>query len=273
MTLDYRLSLRAKSGIIAQEEIKMSTVPPPMPQGAPPPKKTSPLVWILGGIAVLMCGVMLTCGIGAYMLTRAVKNAGFDPDLMQRNPGLAMTKMAAALHPDLEVISTNDRTGKITMREKSTGKTLTFKFDPDKKTLVMAGDDGQEVKISTSGDGANGSVAISTADGTMKYGAGSGKAPDWVPVYPGSTTAAAYSAQNNDGSQNTFTFKSQDAASKVVAFYQEQLKATGFTVTQVLGDQGGLVTGENAEKKRTLTVTIGSSAEGTEGSVMAIEKK
>ncbi len=248
----------------------MSTAPPPMPQGpGAPAKKTSPLVWILGGIAVLMCGVMLMCGVGAFVAYRAVKSAGFDPDLMQRNPGLALTKMAAALHPDLEVVSTNDRTGKITMREKSTGKIMTFKFDPDKKTLVVTDDEGKEVKITSSGDGAT----ISSGDGTLKYGAGSEKAPDWVPVYPGASTVGTFSAQNNDGSQNTFTFKTKDASSKVVAFYQDQLKAAGFAVTQALGDQGGLITGESAEKKRTITVTIGSSAEGTEGSVMAVEKK
>ncbi len=252
----------------------MSTMPPAMPpQGAPQKKKTSPLVWILGGIAVLMCGVMLTCGVAAFMLTRAVKNAGFDPDLMQKNPGLAMAKMVAAIHPDAQVVSTNDREGKIVIRDKSTGKLMTFKFDPEKKTLVLAGDDGQEVKITASGDGSNGTVAISSPDGTVKYGAGSEKAPDWVPVYPGSTTAATYSAQANDGLQNTFTFKTKDPAAKVVSFYQDQLKAAGFTVTQVLGDQGGLVTGETAEKKRTITVTIGSTSDGTEGSVMAIEKK
>jgi len=253
----------------------MSTVPPSLPPQNPgaQAKKTSPLVWILGGVAVLMCGIMITCGIGAYVAYRAVKSAGFDPELMQRNPGLAMTKMAVALHPDLEVVSTNERTGKITMREKSTGKIMTFKFDPDKKTLVVTDDNGKEAKISVSGDGNTGSLTVESAEGKVQYGAGTMKAPSWVPVYPGSSATGTFSADAPDGSQNTFTFKTKDAASKVVAFYQDQLKAGGFTVTQMLGDQGGLVTGETADKKRTITVTIGSSADGTEGSVMSVEKK
>ena len=254
----------------------MSTVPPPMPPGSPqgaPAKKTSPLVWILGGIVVLMCGVTLMCGVGAFVAYRAVKSVGFDPDLMQRNPGLAITKMAAAMHPDMEVISTNDRTGKITMREKSTGKVVTFKFDADQKTLVVVGDDGKEVKITASGDGSTGALAISSAEGSMKYGAAAGKAPDWVPVYPGASTTGTFSAQSSDGDQNTFTFRTKDPAAKVAAFYQEQFKSGGFTVTQMISDQGGLISGENADKKRTVTVTLGSTSEGTEGSVMAVEKK
>jgi len=250
----------------------MASAPPSMPQGTPP-KKTSPLVWILGGIVVVMCGITLMCGAVAFLGYRAAKNIGFDADLMQRNPGLAITKMAAALHPDMEVISTNDRTGNITMREKSTGKVMTFKFDPDQKTLVVVGDDGKEVKITSSGDGDKGSLAISSADGTLKYGNAAGKAPDWVPIYPGAATTGTFSASNNEGDQNTFTFKTKDPTAKVVAFYQEQLKGGGYSVTQMISDQGGLVSGENAEKKRTLTVTLGSTAEGTEGSVMAVQKK
>jgi hypothetical protein len=252
----------------------MATAPPPMPQGpGTPAKKTSPLVWILGGVVVLMCGVMMMCGVGAFLAYRAVKNAGFDPDLMQRNPGLAITKMAAALHPDYEVISTNDRTGKITMREKSTGKVMTFKFDPDRKTLVIADEDGKEVKI-TGGD-SNGSLSISSSDGSVKMGAGAAatKPPDWVPVYPGASTTGTFSAQGNEGSQNTFSFKTNDAPSKVVVFYQDQLKAAGFTVTQVTTDQGGMITGEAADKRRTITVTVGSSGGGAQGSVLAVEKK
>ncbi len=244
----------------------MSTVPPPMPPNSgAPAKKTSPLVWILGGVAILICCVTLTCAVGGYFAYRAVKNAGFDPDLMQKNPGLALAKMAAAMNPNAEVLSTNDRTGKITIRDKSTGKVMTMKFDPEKKTLVVIDDDGKE---------ASGTVTVESADGTVKYGANTNiKAPAWVPMYPGANAQGTFSAEAKDGAQNTFTFKTSDSPAKVIAFYQDQLKAAGFTVTQMTSDQGGLVTGEMADKSKTITVTVGSSAEGTQGSVMAVEKK
>lgn len=253
----------------------MSAMPPQMPPQGPgaPAKKTSPLVWILGGVVVLMCGIMLTCGIGAFFAYRMVKNAGFDPDLMQRNPGLALTKMAAALHPDLQIVSTNERTGKIVMRDKSTGKMMTFKFDPDKKSLVMTGEDGKEVTINASGDGSTGSLSVESAEGSMKLGAGAAKAPSWVPIYPGASTVGTFSAQGPEADNNSFTFKTKDDPSKVIAYYQEQLKAGGFTLTQMTTDKGGLVSGETADKRRNITVTVGSSADGTEGSVLSVEKK
>jgi hypothetical protein len=255
----------------------MSTVPPSLPPQNPgvPAKKTSPLVWILGGVVVLMFGVMLTCAVGGFLAYRAVKNVtGFDPDLMQRNPGLAIAKMAGALHPNYEIVSTDERNGKITMREKGSGKVMTFKFDPDKKMLVMIDEEtGNQVKITSTGDGSTGTLTAQSADGTVKYGVGTAKAPDWVPVYPGASMASTISAQGPQGDQNSFTFKTGDAASKVIAFYQEQLKSGGFTVTQMTSDQGGLVTGETADKKRSITVTVGSSGSGTEGSILTVEKK
>jgi len=247
-------------------------LPPQVPVA--PVKKTSPWVWILGGLVVLMFGGMLTCGVIGFLAVRAVKNAGFDPDLMKRNPGLAMAKMAAAVNPNMETVSTNERTGTITMRDKTSGKVVTFKFDTEKKSLVVVGDDGQEVKFSANGDGKNGSVTVQSSEGTMKFGAAAGNtAPAWVPVYPGSSPQGTMATQTKEGSSNTFTFKTSDTASKVIAYYQDQLKSGGFEVKlMTTGEQGGMVTAEDAGKKRTIIVTVGTSNEGTQGSVMAVEK-
>jgi hypothetical protein len=253
-----------------------SAMPPGMPPQGPgaPAKKTSPLVWILGGLAVLMFGGMLMCGVVGFLAVRAVKNAGFDPDLMKRNPGLAMAKMAAAVNPNLETVRTNERAGTITMREKSTGKIITFRFDPDKKSLVVVGDDGKEVRFSASGEGKDGAVTVQSSEGTMRFGAAAGNtAPAWVPVYPGSSPQGTMATQTKEGSSNTFTFKTSDAAGKVLTYYQDQLKSAGFKINLVSsGDQGGMVQAEDSDKKRTIIVTVGTSAEGTQASVMAVEK-
>src|SRR6185437_11270453 len=70
--------------------------PQGMPPQGPPAKKPNVLMWILiaiGGIVVLG---MVAVGVTSYLFVRTVshvvKEAGFDPDLMQRNPGLAMAK-------------------------------------------------------------------------------------------------------------------------------------------------------------------------------------
>ena len=250
----------------------MGAMPPNMPpQGQPPVKKTSPLVWILGGIAVLFFGGMITCGIVGFMATRMLKNAGFDADEMKRNPAIAMVKMATALNKNLELVSSNERTGTVTMRDKQSGKTVTYKYDQGTKTLQVVGDNGETVTMS--GDGNKGAVTVKTAEGTVKYGAQGGSAPSWVPVYPGSTPQVNLSADTNGEKQNNFTFTTKEPVAKVVEYYQAQLKAGGLKVNVVsTGDDGGMVQASDDAKKRTLIVTIGSSKGETTGSVMSIEK-
>ena len=242
------------------------------PQG---PKKSNALMWILVSLGILAVFVFVAFSVGSYLLYRTVKNAGFDPDLMRKNPGLAVTKMVTTLHPDMQVVSSDDSAGTVTVREKSTGKLLTFRFDPDKKTLVIVGDDGKQVKFSASGDDKTGSVQVDTGDGTVKFGAGAGNStPAWAPVYPGTTPQGSFSAQTGEGSSNTYTFKTRDPASKVLEYFKQQLTAAGFKVTTVAAtDQGGMVQASDDGEKRSVMITAGTSGEGTEGSVTTIEKK
>jgi hypothetical protein len=253
----------------------MSSPTPPnfQPQGQPPvAKKTSIWVWIIGGIAIFLFAITLTCGVIGYMGMRMIKSAGFDSELMKSNPGLAMAKMVTAMNPDLETVKTNDREGTITVREKSTGKVMNMKFDPVTKKMIIITDDGKQASVTID----NNSVSATGADGsTVKFGQAVGNsAPSWVPVYPGSSPEGTMSSSTPDGSQNVFTFKSKDSASKIISFYSDQLKTAGFIINMTTNtDQGGMVQASDEGKKRTVIVTVGTSADGTETGVTSIEKK
>jgi hypothetical protein len=245
------------------------------PQGQPPaPKKTSIWVWILGGLAVFLFAITLTCGVVAYMGMRMIKSAGFDSDLMKTNPGLAMAKMVTAMNKDYEVVSTDDRTGTIAVREKSTGKTVKMRFDPETKRMAQITTTDSDGKQSTAVIDGNGMTATS-GDGTVKYGTAAGNnVPSWVPAYPDWAPAATVSVTNGDGAQNTFTFKSKDPATKIITFYSDQLKAAGFTINMTTTtEQGGMVQATDEGKKHTINVIVGTSGEGTETAITAIEKK
>lgn len=242
------------------------------PQGQPPaPKKTSIWVWILGGLAIFFCLIVVTCGVVGYMGMRMIKQAGFDSELMKNNPGLAMAKMVTAMNKDYETVSTDDRKGTIVVREKSSGKVMTMKFDPATKQMVIITDDGKQAKVTLDSNG----VTATSADGTVKFGSATGNdVPSWVPVYPGSKPQGTMSATSADGSQNTFTFKSPDAATKIITFYSDQLKAGGFTINMTTTtDQGGMVQATDEAKKHTISVIVGTSSDGTETAITAIEKK
>jgi hypothetical protein len=259
----------------------MSTpVPPafPSPNQAPlpPGKKPNILIWILGGIVVLMLGVTMMCGIGGYFLMRKAKQAGFDTDLLKSNPAYAAAKMAVTLNPDVETVSSDDSRGAITVRDKKTGKLMKFKFDPDKKTMVITDENGKEATVKVTGDGDKGSLEVQGPDGgTVKFGATAGnQMPGWVPVYPGSTPKGTFSAQTKDGNQSTFTFNTGDAPAKVMTYYQDQLKASGFAINMATTTpQGGMVMAEDSGKAHSVMLTVGASNDGTSVSVTSIEKK
>jgi hypothetical protein len=256
----------------------MSTpVPPAFPNPAPlpPGKKPNILVWILGGIVVLMLGVTMMCGLGGYFLMRKAKEAGFDSGLLKSNPAYAAAKMAVTLSPDVETVTSDDSRGTISVRDKKTGKLTTLRFDPDKKTMVVTDENGKEATVKITGDGDKGALEIQGADGSVKFGATAGnQMPGWVPVYPGSSPQGTFSSQTKDGSQNSFTFKTSDAPAKVMAYYQDQLKAGGFAINMsTTTPQGGMVMAQDGGKTRSVMLTVGTSNDGTSASVTAVEKK
>jgi hypothetical protein len=258
----------------------MSTpVPPPFPSPnqapLPPGKKPNILIWILGGIVVLMLGVTMMCGLGGYFLMRKAKQAGFDTDLLKANPAYAAAKMAITMNPDIETVTSDDDRGSITVRDKKSGKLMKFKFDSDKKTMVITDENGKEATVKVTGDGEKGALEVQGADGTVKFGANTGnQMPGWVPAYPGSSPQGTFSSQTKDGSQSSFTFKTSDAPAKVMTYYQDQLKSGGFAINMATTTpQGGMVMAEDSGKTHTVMMTVGSSADGTSVSVTAVEKK
>jgi len=260
-----------------------SSVPPafppsnPFPNQAPlpPGKKSNVLLWIVGGVVVLMIGFTAMCGLGGYFLMRKARQSGFDSALLTKNPGYAAAKMMVTMNPELDTVSSDDSNGTITVREKKTGKTLTLKFDPDKKTMVVADENGKEATVKLNTDGDKSAIEVQSSDGTAKFGAsGSNQMPGWLPVYPGSSPQGTFSAQTKDGNQSTFTFKTKDAPAKVMSYYQDQLKAGGFSINMTTNTpQGGMVMAEDGGKTRSVMLTVGGSGDGTDVSVTSIEKK
>jgi hypothetical protein len=253
--------------------------PPPDPFASqqaplPPGKKSNLLLWIVGIVVVVMVGFTAMCGLAGYFVMRKAKQSGFDSALLTKNPGYATAKMVVTMNPELDVVSSDDSSGTIVVREKKTGKTMTFKFDADKKSMVVVDEDGKEATVKLNTDGDKSGIEVQSSDGTVKFGtSGSNQMPAWLPTYPGSSPKGTFSSQTKDGNQSTFVFKTNDAPATVMTYYQDQLKSGGFNITMTTNTpQGGMVMAEDGGKTRTVAVTV-SSGDGTDVSVTSIEKK
>jgi len=226
-------------------------------------------LFVLGGIAVV--------GGGLFLVHKA-KQAGFDPELMRTNPGLATAKLLAATNPDLEVVSHDDRRGLITIRQRSTGKTMTVNFDELKRGKLTFREDGKDaVTLEAHGDGDTGSLQMKSGSESLTMGANPAALPAWIPAYPNSKPLSTFSMNGKEGTSASFQFQTQDAPKDVVAFYERELKQTGFrinaTTTSDSGtSSGGLVSGDDAANKRTVLVTVGNDNKGTNVSVTYSQK-
>jgi len=248
---------------------------PPQQSFPPPPqKKSNVLMWVVVG-----CGTFLVIGViavflGGYFVWNKAKQAGLDPDLIQKKPALAVAKMMVAANPDIELVSVDDEKGLITVKDKKTGETVTVNLDDAQKGKVVFKKDGEdEVSMEAKGDESNGSVEVKSSEGSAKFGTGSvDKIPDWVPLYPEAKPVGSYSAQNKDGASGGFHFATKDPPNKVISFYEDGFKRAGLTVNTNLLTQngkttGGLATGEDSGKKRTASVNAIADEEGTQVTV------
>ena len=261
----------------------MSTGPSMSPQtpGAVPPAPTRKssggkiLLWIVGGFAALVLLVIVAiAGLGFFMMHKA-KQAGLDPELLKKNPALAMAKMAVTANPDVQMISSNDSAGTMVVRDKKTGKVTTLKFDPAKKSMVITDDQGKQARITA--DASSGTVEMQGPEGTVKIGANSDKAPAWVPVYPGASPQNTMSVDEKGKQSGTYVFVSKDGPAKVLDYYAEQLTSAGMKLTRTTtgqdGSTGGIVSASAESEGRTVLVTASGESDGTHVSVTFDEQK
>ena len=241
---------------------------PPQQSFPPPPQKKSNVwVWVLAG-----CGTFIVIGaiavvLGGYFVWNKAKEAGLDPELMQKKPALAAAKLMVATNPDVELVSVDEEKGLITVKDKKTGKTVTVNLDE-----VNSG------KITFKGEGETGSLEVKTKEGSAKFAAGSDpKLPNWFPSYPGAkiqvTLSTTVSAQGKDGEGGSFGFSTTDSVEKVVTFYEDSLKQAGLKVTTNTVKQNGLVSGgslvgEDEGKQRTAFINALSDKGETQVTVV-----
>jgi hypothetical protein len=232
-------------------------------------RKTSPLIWVLAGCGGLIVLAMIVGGLAMYYIAHKASQVAH---MVEKNPALAVTRMLAAANPEVDVVSVDEDKGKITVREKKTGKTMTMDFADAQKGKFVFEQDGQKLQMEARADGDKGSLEFKSGDGSMKFqtGAGSEKLPDWIPVYPGSTPQGAFSLHKADTKETSgsFHFTTKDSVEQVTRYYEDALKKTGMKVStntvQQDGKTGlGVVTADEAGNKRKAVVNAVVSSEGT----------
>lgn len=236
--------------------------PPSAPQMPPPvapvsstgPRKTSPIVWVL----VIILGFFILGGlaVGGFTLfvVHKAREAGISPDLWRRNPAAATARVLAAANPDIEIVSQDDGSGTVSVRDRKNGKVTTWNLDQAKQG-----------RFSITAEDENGKNA------TVEFGAGAAhRLPSWVPSYPGVSAQSTFAitGSGSDGAGGTFAFNTPDPAADVISFYQDKVKDLGMKVqVNATTGGGGVITASDDEDKRTLNIIVGRDSGKTSVSV------
>lgn len=199
-------------------------------QGAPAQgKKGLPvLAWIAigcGGIVVL-AGIAFT--VLAWFAVNKVKEVASD---FEDNPTRAAAELVVRMNPDLEMVESDEDAGSITVREKSSGKVLTFNYEDIGEGRFSFESEEGRVEITGQPQGGEAIMTITTDEGETRIGGG-GEIPDWVPTHPATTTRKSLlrsTGPTGDTGHATFTVDAD--ADDVVAFYKVELEKDGYTVS------------------------------------------
>ncbi len=236
--------------------------PPPVQPAAK--KGMGPVGWIaIGCGAILFIGVIVLAGAGYLFKTKVV-----DP--FQKNPGMAATRLIIQANPDLDIVSEDDSANTMTIHNKKTNETITMNMDDIKNgKFKFSSDKGTAVFDATAANGSGAMLKVTDDKGntsTMSASAQPPKGlPDWLPTYPGAEVKGGLSTTSTtQGSSQNFTMITDDSVDKVVAFYNDHLKAGGLTVkptaTMAFGGQSttGMISAESSDQKTVVTVIVAS---------------
>lgn len=223
---------------------------PQQPFPPPPPAKKGIPVW--GWLLIAFFTLAFLVVIGASVLTYfLVKKA----ETVAKNPLSAIVQLAAAANPDIDVLDVNENTGKITVRDKKTGKTIVIDSDNIK----------------------DGKIVIDSDDGHAVIGAGANvKAPSWIYLPPEAKIAGGMTANTPNGDTGTVVFTSNIPIAGLKAFFEDKYKSDGFdtslaTVSTTNGEEALNLVFRHEGRKRNVTIVAAKSADGTGGTITFAE--
>ncbi len=195
-----------------------------------PKKGMSPLAWVAigcGGLAIL--AVVLVIGVVGFGIFKA-KEMAQD---FQANPAKTAAETIVKLNPELDLMSTDDEAGTVTVKNNKTGEIATLNFEDIAEGKFSVTTDEGEFKMDVSETDDGGAVTFTGPEGEARFGASAdlGDVPGWVPIYPGAAEAqGTFSSKTAEGLAGLVTAKTEDSSQQVLDHYKQWLEDNGYEI-------------------------------------------
>jgi hypothetical protein len=256
-----------------------------MSEPVPPPPGAKKGLSTGAKIAIGCLVVLLLIAGGCFVATAFFVKKGADAvrgfaDDMEKDPDAATVKAVEfmmKMNPEVEVVSSDPASGKITLKEKRTGKVVTFNaidlqngklsFESEGETVSLDVDEGE--------GGEPGALRVASGEKSMVFGADTEEIPDWVPGYSGARVDSVSTLDSAEEASGTFLIHTSDSPSDVLAAFEAALESAGFEVEKSTAQTATATGGNLTATRGNRTVNVGVYAqEGeTQGLVAYSEKK
>lgn len=216
------------------------------------------------GLLALIAIVAVVLGIGW-----GVRTVGGVVSEIQASPEKFAAEMIVKSNPDLELVTSDEATGEITFRTKSTGETTTITYAEAAKGNLKVTTTGAGGKEAITINAGQGSVSVESPKGTITTKLGTWKdAPAWFPVMDSLQLGGVEIRSDAEGGRTTVLHAVSNASTdEVVAFYSDELDKRGFTIarqSQAAGELSHeLIEATDNVGHRFVTLNITRSAPGT----------
>lgn len=230
-------------------------------------KGLSPVAWMAigcGGCLVVVLLAMGACGGLAWF------RFGDAIGEFKDNPAKATAMMIIEANPDLELVSSDDTDGTITIRNLKKNETITLDYDEISEGRFRLETDQGEMRIDASGDA--GTMTFSGKDGDTKTVLGAGaEIVDWLPDYPGAENLQSmFSSNDGSGSSGAYTFHTDDGLQEVIDWFSSELGEDDWAETSRMSQAGQLMNVTFEKDQRTVTV-IATPAKNGDGSQVTLQ--
>ena len=206
------------------------TPPPAAAAPQPPAKSNRTLIIVLcvvGGLLLLFGGCAVACTI------LVGKKAKEFSSTSQSNPAYAALSIMAAFHPDLEIVSKDEKSGLIVIKNKKTGETSnidTTKYNKDNiGQLIENLANGKGVPVDLTRAAATSGAAEAIGDGETVS-----EFPEYVVPYPGASRLSMKAGEDSGMFNFGYEYSAvtDDDPAKILDFYQQSLEAAGFQISR-----------------------------------------
>ncbi len=263
--------------------------PPPPPPPAPPPPPPPPapaakgsnrtlivILCIVGAIVLIIGGCVFTC---VHYVRKGARRLQDYSEVARKNPQLAALELAAAIHPDLQIVSKDEDAGKITLRNTKTGQVVTLdlnQMSADRMGQAMeqlsrgvkpaaAVAQPEEETQEEPARPARRSTPTVTSARTTALAATLRKFPDFIPVYRGATTVGATMNSFGGNVVGNYAFTTDDPPETAAGFYEKRLTSAGFNIISKQNDSndnGPTITFVAQDPSSQTTATCKAEIEG-----------